>query len=381
LGKNDWNGVQVKLQQTYWPYNTPSPIMKQLINGLSTIAWMMSAASGPLGPLISVGVGGTVALTAGVFGGINLSLTESDESLANLAELEANTQVWYQTVFNQLAWTNNNLTQRGWYVVDAAGIDVSAGLPDIIDDGKWVDYTKIAALNDATGPQVGIDVLKQAFYTFVLGNMVNFAWRSQGVFIVKYQMSEDDFNKKGDDWTPGNGDANFRTYDDGHAYFLQRYTPDNDQFLNQPMSAYPPGWDEVATDLNGCDPPCIMRSAARGFKEHGYNYNFTEDAADFTQATALTWLTDVPSVPGFFNIPVADLSGSISNIDDLNDVLVDKDYHYGNIDGKSAWCYARDQKDANGVTFVSTQDPELVKIFDENNCMEQCPAGVENCYG
>jgi len=124
-----------------------------------------------------------------------------------------------------------------------------------------------------------------------------------------------------------------------------------------------------------------MRSAARGFKEHGYNYNFTEDAADFTQATALTWLTDVPSVPGFFNIPVADLSGSISNIDDLNDVLVDKDYHYGNIDGKSAWCYARDQKDANGVTFVSTQDPELVKIFDENNCMEQCPAGVENCYG
>jgi len=22
LGKNDWNGVQVKLQQTYWPYNT-----------------------------------------------------------------------------------------------------------------------------------------------------------------------------------------------------------------------------------------------------------------------------------------------------------------------------------------------------------------------
>ena len=49
-------------------------------------------------------------------------------------------------------------------MVDAAGIDVSAGLPDIIDDGKWVDYTKIAALNDATGPQVGIDVLKQAFY-------------------------------------------------------------------------------------------------------------------------------------------------------------------------------------------------------------------------
>lgn len=50
--------------------------------------------------------------------------------------------------------------------------------------------------------------------------MVNFVWKEQGTYIVKYEMSEDDFNNK--EWQIGAGDEAFRTYYNGRGYFLQR---------------------------------------------------------------------------------------------------------------------------------------------------------------
>lgn len=115
-------------------------------------------------------------------------------------------------------------------------------------------------LNDDTSKtRLDITELKEALYYYLLANMVNYAWKAQGTFIVKYEMSEDDFNSKGNDWAPGYGDFRFRTWDNGNAYFLQRYTSDQDQLLPSPMSAYPPGWGETATDLGGCDTGCISK--------------------------------------------------------------------------------------------------------------------------
>lgn len=227
----------------------------------------------------------------------------------------------------------------------------------------------------------------------LIGNMINYAWKAQGAFVVKYEMSEDDFNSKGDDWKPGNGDFRFRTWIDGHAYFLQRYTGDQDPLRELPMSAYPPGWGETDRDLNGCDPRCISKypqlslhfftpnsiefeltwlltpavaSAAAGFNAHGYNFNFTVDAEEYTkdQSTALGWLTDLPRAPGFFNIPIVDLTGNdaAEDADALNELLLDQNSSYGESNQKTLWCYVQDFTDMNGVKFVDQFDPELVSI-------------------
>lgn len=115
-----------------------------------------------------------------------------------------------------------------------------------------------------------------------------------------------------------------------------------------------------------------MRSTAKGFKDHGYNYNFSTNAADYTgdQASALGWLTDLPSVPGFFNIPVVDLTGNdwAQDADALDKLLSNpKDPGFDENGQKALFCYVQDNQDANGVKFVDQFDPELVELF-YNNC-------------
>lgn len=200
--------------------------------------------------------------------------------------------------------------------------------------------------------------------------MINYAWKAQGTFIVKYDMSEDDFNSKGNDWAPGYGDPRFRSYADGSAYFLQRYTSDQDPLTPSPVSAYPPGWGETAGDLNGCDPSCILRSAGAGFVQDGYGFNFSTTATDYTsdQATALGWLTDLPSAPGFFNVPVVDLTGNerVPDIDKLNDILEDQKHDYGEADPKALYCYVEDFTDKNGVKFSDQLPSDVVQLFERN---------------
>jgi hypothetical protein len=54
-----------------------------------------------------------------------------------------------------------------------------------------VDNTDHPVLNDdASKERVDITTLKNAMSDYLLGNMINYAWKEQGTFIVKYDMSE-----------------------------------------------------------------------------------------------------------------------------------------------------------------------------------------------
>jgi len=266
-------------------------------------------------------------------------------------------------------YANNNLTTLGWY-----NSDPPSGWGDIIENGAWVDNTDHPVLNDdASKPQIDVIALKKAFYSFLLGNMINFAWKEQGTFIVKYTMSQEEYDGRGDDWNAAGGDAAFRTYYGGSAFFLQRYENNLDTLLPAPQSARPPGVTEVGTDLGPCDSACVMQSSADGFEDHGFGYNFT-DSADFysgDQSTSLVALKNLPRERGFFNIPVCDLSRHerIKSADDLNGILEDQNWGYG-MDGKKAlWCYCLDQVDKNGSKFKDWVPAELKTLFEDvQNC-------------
>lgn len=89
----------------------------------------------------------------------------------------------------------------------------SATLPDIIDHGEWVDYTDHPILNnDNRKPQITIADTKAVFTKNLIAQTINYAWKEQGVFIVKYDMSEDDYNAQGSNWNAGYGDSRFRTW-------------------------------------------------------------------------------------------------------------------------------------------------------------------------
>lgn len=114
-----------------------------------------------------------------------------------------------------------------------------------------------------------------------------------------------------------------------------------------------------------------MRSAAAGFIAHGYGYNFTVSDGDYIkdQATALGWLKDLPSAPGFFNIPIVDLTGNerIGDIDALNGILEDQKFSYQADGPRGLYCYVVDYTDKNGAKFTD-QLPQDVRDQFENNC-------------
>lgn len=149
--------------------------------------------------------------------------------------METVTQAWYQNVFNAIIWANDNLTITGQYLdvgpeVGASELEngASAAMVDIIDHGQWVDYTDHPILNsDNSKPRVNIDDLKTAFYKYILGQMINYVWKEQGTFIIKYEMSKDDFD--GRDWKI---DEKLRNHQVGNGFFLYSlwgtFSPDPD---------------------------------------------------------------------------------------------------------------------------------------------------------
>lgn len=320
-----------------------------------------------------------------------MALSTTDESLENLANLETNTQAWYQAFWDGLEWANDNLTQTGYYISEA----VSVGLGEIIDNGEWVDYSDHPLLNDdASKPTVSMGDLKQALYRYLLGNMINFSWKEQGkrpdynpsvsetladislrectgTFIIKYDMSEEDYNDWDGYWDLPN--STFHTYYGGAGFFLQRYKDSQDPLFSVPASDYPPGFGDVGTDLGGCDTACIMQSAADGWQDYGFNFNFSTNADVFSsdQATAQGWLGTITRARGFFNIPICDLTGHehVGSIDDLNYVLEDAGEQWDTESKKAAYCYCKDITDAQGSTFEENFPQKLVELFDDSqNC-------------
>ena len=60
---------------------------------------------------------------------------------------------------------------------------------DVMSHGQWLDINKINILNDNL---VDVEDLTDWFKTFVLADVVNYAWKQQDTAILSYGMTEEE---------------------------------------------------------------------------------------------------------------------------------------------------------------------------------------------
>lgn len=168
----------------------------------------------------------------------------------------------------------------------------------------------------------------------------------------------------------------------GAAFFLQRIVDGDPSRATDPVTAYPPGWGQVAKDIAPCDTACMMQSAADGFHDYGFGYNFTlsEDIYTEDQSTLVGLFQNIPRSRGFFNIPICDLTGSerVPDISTLQSQLADQNAAVGVCNPRSIFCNCLDRRDQRGQTFEQNVPAELVDHMKTWNCAEpqnQCTGG------
>lgn len=113
-----------------------------------------------------------------------------------------------------------------------------------------------------------------------------------------------------------------------------------------------------------------MRSAADGFHDKGFGYNYTVKADDYydDQESAISQLGNVNGARGVFNIPICDLTGSdeVKDSKALSELLLEAGASQGPTNPVSVFCHCRELKDKNGKKFKDFVPENLVEKMTSN---------------
>jgi hypothetical protein len=141
-GKDRFDGLSTALQQHLWPSHSADDLMLgEIMNGASAAMGMIAAIAG--GPMAGI----AKEMVNGMLNGVYRAMTSKDESLANLAAMETETDTWYQGCLNSVNSLNDDLMTKG--------VHDSTNVQDLIAGGAWLDYREHPVLNtDASKPRV-----------------------------------------------------------------------------------------------------------------------------------------------------------------------------------------------------------------------------------
>jgi len=113
-----------------------------------------------------------------------------------------------------------------------------------------------------------------------------------------------------------------------------------------------------------------MRSAADGFHDGGFGYNYTVQADDYfnDQEGAISQLGNINGGRGVFNIPICVLSGNdaVKDPKALSEVLFGPGASQGPTNPVSVFCHCRETKDKDGKKFVDSMPKNLVDKMVDN---------------
>ncbi|GIK07701.1 hypothetical protein Aspvir_003368 [Aspergillus viridinutans] len=365
VSQTRWNGLQVALQGTFWPGIIPDDMeAHDFLNGIMTAVGIIAGILG--GPAI-------VTLKESINGvarGVDTRVKDSDESLANLAKMEAAAADFYQGAINETVTLNNRLMFQGSYNGQSI-VDVLAG-------GAWLDYHKIPVLNQDTSlPQISETQASDYFYKMLLCFSINYAWKQQNVYLISYPMTEDEFDNLS--VISGDNDARLKHYYGGRGFFFQSLIMKS-ELLNAPYpnTQNPPGWKEI--ENYGFSTWDIIQSSADAFTRGGFDYQFDNDLESYLNTQDWNTLLSPPSqLPGVFTIPHCQVMPN----DDVKNIHAFADWLDGpktdlRRDKKSSFCLCQDIQDKNGKKFsdyvVSAQD------IISAHCLDYDILGVKNQF-
>ncbi|GIK01641.1 hypothetical protein Aspvir_005679 [Aspergillus viridinutans] len=364
VSQTRWNGLQVALQGTFWPGLLPDDMMAHdFLNGIMTAVGIVAAIVG--GPAIISGK----ELVNGWARGVDKRVKASDQSLANLAKMEASAAAFYQGAINETVTLNDGLMFQGSYN--------GKSIVDVLADGAWLDYHKIPVLNQDTSlPRISETQASDHFYNMLLCFSINYAWKQQNVYLISYPMTQDEFDNLS--VISGDNDARLKHYYGGRGFFFQSLIIKPDLLVHgdYPHPQNPPGWKEI--ENNGFSTWDIIQSSASAFTHGGFDYQFDNDLESYLDSQDWSTLLSPPaSLPGVFTIPHCQVMPN----DDAKNIQAFADWLDGPktnlLNKKSSFCLCKDIQDKNGKKFsdyvVGAQD--ILR-----HCLENDFPGVKNVF-
>ncbi|KAL4886051.1 hypothetical protein BJY04DRAFT_213590 [Aspergillus karnatakaensis] len=320
LSNTQYATLQVAIQQDFDPGKSPRDI-----SGMESLS-ALSAIVGMLGGAMGSGRSGTndggifasaLALKEMIQGAtrsISATLAASDISLSNIAEEAEYVHSFFGVNLHQLEDLSLDLFGRGKHKSDAEGSE-EVHIKDLLSDGAWVDYRKIPSLNtDQLYPTLTQSELSDWLFKVVLGNLVNWVWKKQGVWISAIPMTEEECKEN----SPGNGDHRLKLCKDGKAYFLQRLTKKDQGISVTYTAALPEFWGEMEKKY-GITPQDAIESSVEAYKSGGLEFKADSLLGNILDISGTQNIQAGVQFPGIFSLPVCDLADFYGDMAKDND--------------------------------------------------------------
>ncbi|KAH8797345.1 hypothetical protein F5884DRAFT_815081 [Xylogone sp. PMI_703] len=362
-GRNDWVSEQAVLVETFNPDHDIDDlvdILKEVLAGvLGLIILGFSFVNPQTFPaIIPIGALVNLAFTS-ANSGLEQAVDDMDP-IHKLAQIEAPVS----TLVNKTKTVVSDVV-NGMYVSGKYG-DVS--LVDVLKDGAFDDYRKIAVLNPTILPNVDQSHL---MYQYLVGVTINVAWRLQRTWIMSYPMTQEEFDQTV--VVAGDNDSRLKFYYNGKGHYFQAVYPGSDGVaLNAPICQDPPGWAEVS-DKYGINTHDIIKSSVDGFAKGGFEYSGAPDYNQILQGGDPDQVSEAiqgwASLAGVFNLPVCEIPDSEYSLQEFVNQLV-RPAHVPNQYGTSSFCKCLGIVDKNGKKFEDYIDVKNWASGFYNYCAE-----------
>jgi hypothetical protein len=310
LSNTQYATLQVAIEQDFDPGSTARDISgSEGLSAMSAIVGILTSWMGPAGIAgASLGAANTLKeLFSGAARSITATLQASDISLKNIAEEAEFVHSFFGINLRQLEDMNTNLMGKGHY---QSVRDIS--LKDLLEDGYYVDYTKIPSLNtDLALPIAQPQDISDWLFKVTLANLVNYIWKKQGVWISSIPMAASECENN----APGNGDHRLKLCKDGKGYFLQRLTNYKTALGFDGWTAtLPQLWGEME-EKYGITPQDAIESSVEAYKSGGFGFKADRLLGNILDARGTVNVKAFASFPGIFTLPICDLGQVFANRD------------------------------------------------------------------